>query len=384
MHLTQRNALITQYQPLAFHHAGQVPGITVTEMEDLTSLLLIRLVRAVEEFQPGKGAALKTWLIQALRWETQEYFRNRGGMTRTAWEALADPDHRNHLGARMLADAECLEELEPWELDIPDPDADPFEAACQRMQAEAVRGRLAWLPRRERAVVRRVYFVGEHAAVIGRHLGIGESRVGQIKAKALTRLETCLTADIPPPGSPIVRRVEAFVAAEGLQITRRGLEGTVSRGLEIRPSQAKAALCWIRRRAGVAIRPYTPRAVELIRSGQIDATAWGAGAKLAQALGITTERAQTTMKWARRALSIPTPFPKAEVSMLERVRRHVDEQGIDLRQRGLPRQIGAALGFSATQTRTALTALRGARGICVQSCAEGTPPRGAADRGRAG
>jgi RNA polymerase sigma factor FliA len=84
---------------------------------------------------------------------------------------------------------------------VPKESPSPHRLYEQREERERVRAALAQLPARERRIVSLYYFGEATMKEIGEEIGVNESRVSQLHARAIQRLRRALTstADTPAP-----------------------------------------------------------------------------------------------------------------------------------------------------------------------------------------
>lgn len=215
------------------HHVARKMIRTLSadaELEELISSGALGLLSAVESFEPERGVAFSTYAAQRIRGAILDDLRSRDPVSRAARqklramatareslsEALDRPPADHELAERLGI---SVEELWRWQaaaqepvhvpLDEPLPDGDAdtalraelvpddqsedIEAAIGRDQElDLVRDEILRLPERERVVLSLYYFEELKLHEIGRVLGLTESRVSQIRSKALQTLRTRL------------------------------------------------------------------------------------------------------------------------------------------------------------------------------------------------
>jgi len=228
---TARTALILHYAPLVKFVAGRIgAGLpAVVETQDLVSYGTLGLIDAIDRFDPGHGVRFETYAAPRIRGAIIDELRNLDWVPRRVrarmrliQEGLAELEHRlqrtpdeAELAAyldmdvgqlhRALGDVAtggvlALDELggAVGALSLGDVLADPqAEEPGRRLEAAELRHTLVTainaLPDREREVVSLYYFEAMTLGQIGEVLGVTESRVSQIHAKAVLSLRNRLT-----------------------------------------------------------------------------------------------------------------------------------------------------------------------------------------------
>jgi RNA polymerase sigma factor for flagellar operon FliA len=228
-----RERLILHYSPLVKYVAGRV-GVGLpsnVEAGDCVSFGVFGLIDAIEKFEPGRGSGFEPYAIRRIRGAILDELRAldwiprsvrakaraverayssaeaRLGRTPTEAEIAAEmgvspSELQSSFGQLAALNVLALDELLSGEdgagatslaerladLDAPDP-ATVFESVeTRRILAEAVGG----LSEREQILVRLYYFEAFTLAEIGAVLGVTESRVCQMHAKAVLSLRAAL------------------------------------------------------------------------------------------------------------------------------------------------------------------------------------------------
>jgi RNA polymerase sigma factor for flagellar operon FliA len=227
-----REQLILQYAPLVKYVVGRmaVASSSILDMEDLLGFGTLGLIDAVSRFDPTRGVKFETYALQRIRGAIIDAFRKldlvpRGARRRAreiegAQAALQqalgrDPDDAElagHLGlsrdglSRALAEAGCAVLSLERPLAALDGDdgltlADTIEderapapaAAVERAEERAaLAAALGGLGERDRLVIALYYYEELTLREISAVLGVTESRVCQLHARALTRLRAGL------------------------------------------------------------------------------------------------------------------------------------------------------------------------------------------------
>lgn len=181
-----QDALILAYRPLvaAVVRRLRLPRMATLDDDDLVSLGTVGLVEAARRYDPTRGsfAAFATPRI-------------RGAILDAVREASGTPPYRRSNRPGTVPAQTSLHSPVPHqddELALIDIVADPhaagaFDEAEWRVLAAHER-LLASLTPRERTVLDRLYRDGCRAVQVARALGVSESRIAQIHARALARL----------------------------------------------------------------------------------------------------------------------------------------------------------------------------------------------------
>jgi RNA polymerase sigma factor for flagellar operon FliA len=224
-----RSKLLEQHLGLVHSCANRVARSVqgVVELDDLMSSGTLGLVRALESFDPARGVAFSTYAMRRIHGAILDELRSRDWMTRAT---------RNR--ARQLA--HVVSELESWLGRAPDQgeiaralgvtisdywrfwaevaprrivslstpsatahDSPPLEETIAVCEEDPVKGVIAderriqltkallSLPERDRQVLALNYYEGLNLRQIGEVLQVTESRVSQIRSRALRRLRDC-------------------------------------------------------------------------------------------------------------------------------------------------------------------------------------------------
>jgi RNA polymerase sigma factor for flagellar operon FliA len=228
-----RDALVLHYAGLVTYVASRV-GADLPSSVDYSDLIqsgIFGLMDAVDRFEPERGLKFETYAVtrirgamidelRALDWvprSVRKKARDLTAATETCQERLnrmptmhelceelevtADELHRirGQVGrTRMAALDELLsvsiggEDVSLAEA-LSDPlDEQPGDALDEAELHDALRGAIAELPERYQAVLIHSYFDGFTLAQIGEILGVTESRVCQLRSKALAQVRANL------------------------------------------------------------------------------------------------------------------------------------------------------------------------------------------------
>ena len=167
----QRELLIEKYMYIAEIAAKQLSKYIINEtFEELKSDCYLGLIEAIDSYTPSKGASLKNYLS-----------------FKTKLKALDHIRHRNHYKSDMkkhtiVVSDEIVEKLSEYPSESKAEDA--IENVYLREIARAIKG--IW-DERENKIIWLYFFVGLNHKEIGKELSISESRVSQLKKRALRK-----------------------------------------------------------------------------------------------------------------------------------------------------------------------------------------------------
>jgi RNA polymerase sigma factor for flagellar operon FliA len=235
--LDARDQLVIDHVPLvksmAQRLAQRLPS--QVEMNDLISVGVLGLIDAAGRYKPTLGVPFDAFarrrvhgaMLDALReldWAPRSLRRLRRDMDSTLANLRhtlgREPEESEIAAAMDLSPQEydkALEQLRTLEigslrqLEAPAPDGtsllelcvDPGEGAVAQLERKELREHLAraieQLPERERHILALYYEQELTLAEIGEVIGVGESRVCQLRSLALSRLRTALRASLGIP-----------------------------------------------------------------------------------------------------------------------------------------------------------------------------------------
>jgi RNA polymerase sigma factor for flagellar operon FliA len=220
-----RAILLAQYVKLVHFVARRIAARTpAVEYEDLVGVGSIGLLNAFRGYDASRGLAFSTYAVQRINGAILDDLRRRDWLPRSsrarsrrmfaARTALESRLQRsptpvevaNELGLELAAywrwcdeleqtrpgglpDGDAVERLDQRRSDFATPADQPAdERLVQEERTAELRAAIATLPERERQVLALCYFEELGLKQIGASLGITESRVCQIRQRALQRL----------------------------------------------------------------------------------------------------------------------------------------------------------------------------------------------------
>ncbi len=228
---SDRNRLIEEHLPLVHHVIGRLtlrlpPTL---DREDLFEVGVLGLMAAAASWNPTKGAALKTHAFTAIRGAVLDEIRKHDAVPRSRRDrvrhvAKVERTLFDQLGhaptAEQIAEHACLEIDQVEDVlvnghgatvisldastDSSDDELplmrclatptceDPSDLASKAELKQQLAAAIAKLPERDRQVVVLYYAEGLRLKEIGEVLGITESRVCQLHARALHQLNRML------------------------------------------------------------------------------------------------------------------------------------------------------------------------------------------------
>jgi RNA polymerase sigma factor FliA len=234
----QRNRLIEEYLPLVGHVLGRltIHLPRTLDREDLFDTGVLGLMQAAKTFNPARGAIFKTHAYTVIRGaildeirkhdpvprSRRDRVRRLGAVERTLAERLGrapTPEEMavesgltidqveesliNAHGAAVLSlesaasGAQGEDEARLVQLLSTPKSDDPANRAAEAELKERLGPAILALPERERRVTVLYYAEGLRLKEIGEVLGVTESRVSQIHARALHLLNRALTGERP-------------------------------------------------------------------------------------------------------------------------------------------------------------------------------------------
>jgi RNA polymerase sigma factor for flagellar operon FliA len=229
-----REQLILQYAPLVKYVVGRmaVASSSILDMEDLLGFGTLGLIDAVSRFDPTRGVKFETYALQRIRGSIIDSFRKLDIVPRSArrrareiegahaqlQQSLGrepdDDEVADHLGlsrdglSRAMMEASCaiLSMERPLAMldgddsltladTIEDENAVVPQAEIERHEErEALVSALQLLNERDRLVISLYYYEELTLREISEVLGVTESRVCQLHARAIARLRASLRA----------------------------------------------------------------------------------------------------------------------------------------------------------------------------------------------
>lgn len=221
---TAREWLVVHYASLVKFVAGRLGAGLPRSVDtgDLVSAGVFGLMNAIDRFDPEQGAKFETYAIPRIRGAILDGLRSLDWVPRSVrsrsrqiQDAIAALEHqlgRAPTDEEIAAELQIeVAELEKWLADVAAGsvgpldhvamDAAPSQSETQPGSAleegelrDAMRVEISKLPEREQAVLVLYYDDGLTLAEIGEALGVTESRISQIHAKAVLQLRSRLAA----------------------------------------------------------------------------------------------------------------------------------------------------------------------------------------------
>ena len=223
-----REALLTEHLSLVHHVARQLSRSlsVVAEFDELVSCGTIGLMSALDAFDPSRGLAFSTFAVprirgaildelrrqdhvpRSIRRKTREISAARETLTRIFGRVASEKEVAEHLGIdldtlwRWQADTERAVHvpLEHTTTDgegnthrvveplLPEAESDVNDELSRQQEHDILRNSLSTLKDQERIVLTLYYFEDLKLHEIATVLELTESRVSQIRAKALSKL----------------------------------------------------------------------------------------------------------------------------------------------------------------------------------------------------
>jgi len=221
-----RDALVDRFLPLAYHLARRYHG--GAEAEDLQQVASLGLLKAIDRFDPGRGAAFTSFAVPTILGEIKRYFRDHGwtvrvprdlqelklrvdAISRTLAGELGRAPTAAELAERANATTEqIVEALAAATAHHPDslhqPVSDEGDEAINLLATEEpgfdrvddaafVDGLLDTLSDRARIILRLRFEDDLTQSEIGDRLGISQMHVSRLIRQAIATLEATTAAD---------------------------------------------------------------------------------------------------------------------------------------------------------------------------------------------
>ncbi|WP_369375107.1 SigB/SigF/SigG family RNA polymerase sigma factor [Streptomyces sp. cg36] len=233
-----RQDLVRAWLPMAQRLAGRFRN-RGESLEDLRQVAALGLVKAVDRYDPARGAAFESFAVPTITGELKRHFRDHmwtlhvprrvqdlRGRVRAARQELMQTNGGHHpsvadLAARTglsedeaKAGLEALDSFSALSLDAELPGAEdgysladslgsPDPALDVVVDREAVRPGLRGLPARERQILYMRFFRDMTQSRIAEDLGISQMHVSRLITRCCTRLrDQALREQAPAPHRP--------------------------------------------------------------------------------------------------------------------------------------------------------------------------------------
>ena len=230
-----RDRVVMNYSPLVKYVAGLLPSRMrgVVDHEDVLSWGVIGLLKAVETFDPSRGAKFESYAISRIRWSILDEYRSQDWVPRrtrvraqevekararlsqelghtpsegeVAFEVgMTINEYRRFLGQYAQSQVSSLEaKLEgdsrvgaEFQAVIADAGViDPQSEAGARDLRESLAEALGGLKERERLVVTLYFYEGLTLKEIGKAINLSEGRISQILSRTLSKLRESLAKE---------------------------------------------------------------------------------------------------------------------------------------------------------------------------------------------
>jgi RNA polymerase sigma factor for flagellar operon FliA len=227
-----REQLILQYAPLVKYVMGRlaISLPSILDYEDILSFGTIGLIEAVERFDPEKGVKFETYAISRIRGSIIDALRSLDRLPRSVRQRSKEADLAiitlTHSLGRDPSDEEVAESLtmsvdayrrhmidaawvtvsldanssggdeddDSGAISVPDPDGQDVSVGMEQQELIGELGQaIRELPDREQLVLSLYYKDELTMREVSKVLGISESRVCQLHARALSRLRASIS-----------------------------------------------------------------------------------------------------------------------------------------------------------------------------------------------
>jgi len=257
-----RDFIIEHYRYLITKTRQRIIPSVPTKIDalDLEQEGVMALIKAVDQFDPGRNVKFESYAISMVRGAMLEYLRKEDWVPRSvrtkqkqlarAEEALTlakgeditDEDRAAYLELdidqfyalyfeatvmQIVSLEDVVGDTEHEDLDplvvlesVRSPDPDPHLTTIVNEQRRLLHQCVNWLPKPEQTVIKMYYYQGKTLKQIAKEIGRSESRAHQLHAQAIMRL-----------GGFLTRQKGLFFDAEAAARFARGREGAGRREL---------------------------------------------------------------------------------------------------------------------------------------------------------
>lgn len=237
-----RDQLILENRGLARQMAQKFAGRLPSQVDktDLEDVAIVALVKSAGRYRPQSGVPFLAFARRRMKGAMLDFLRGLDWCPRSArkigrdmqvplqklWQELGREPTREELAERLGLTETRLNEvlylldsrtLEPpsqetmEELFVAGPEYDPSLSLRSDDQRRMVRSILASLPSRERQIIRMYYAEDLSHAEIGERLGVGESRISQLRTRAVTAMRSAAeNLRLPPRDRKIKEEPPVF------------------------------------------------------------------------------------------------------------------------------------------------------------------------------
>lgn len=168
----EQYALVEAHEPL-LHVMARIHNGRGMDYGDLLGYGAIGLIKAACTYQEGRGASFATYARDSISWAMLDGLRRERHTRRSAQQGAISLD--------SLPNPEGL---------LSEPDH--ADAVCDGLLFEPLRAAVQMLPLRHRLVVHGYYLDGMRDGALAALLGVGDSRIGQIRREGLAMLRRLL------------------------------------------------------------------------------------------------------------------------------------------------------------------------------------------------
>ena len=213
-----RNQLVLQYSPLVKYVVGRMRSELPSNLDsaDLVSEGVLGLMDAIDKFEPDRGLQFQTYAVPRVRGAILDSIRASDWVPRSVRSRLRQIDRATErlsvLHGRTPTEEEIASELDltvvelrkarsrPTGVSAVDDDLDNVSDLAPHLdelfEQDDTRGELmqavSRLPERDQVIIALYFFEGFTVAEIGLILGVTESRVSQLRTRAMASLRTYL------------------------------------------------------------------------------------------------------------------------------------------------------------------------------------------------
>lgn len=223
--MSTREELIESCIPMVYHFASRMnAGNTYLDYADIVSEGYVGLIQAANSYDESMGASFSSYAAQRIRGAMIDAVRSAAPLSRKtaatvrkyedAVDHISSQHHRGagdeEVAAHLQINLEEVRKMKSWNnfrlvsLEDHHPDSQAFDVAddfcledevIASLSGDHLRSYINRLLPRDRAIIERIYFQGCSQRTVARDYQISESRLSQVRRRALESLRSMIEND---------------------------------------------------------------------------------------------------------------------------------------------------------------------------------------------